>query len=42
MRLDTKEGENDFYILARQRGQAGKDVQQVRLIKDKDGKCAKK
>ncbi|XP_051779618.1 uncharacterized protein LOC127526820 [Erpetoichthys calabaricus] len=36
-RLDTKEGERDLYRLARQRDQAGKDVQQVRVIKDKDG-----
>ncbi|XP_051786647.1 uncharacterized protein LOC127528918 [Erpetoichthys calabaricus] len=34
-RLDTKEGEKDRW--ARQRDQAGKDVQQVRVIKDKDG-----
>ena len=36
-RLDTKEGEKDLYRLARQRDRAGKDVQQVRMIKDKDG-----
>ena len=36
-RLDTKEEEKDLYRLARQRNQAGKDVQQVRLIKDRDG-----
>ena len=36
-RLDTKEGEKDLYRLAGQRNQAGKDVQQVRLIKDMDG-----
>ncbi|KAG2465922.1 CFDP2 protein, partial [Polypterus senegalus] len=36
-RLDTKEGEKDLYQLARQRDRAGKDVQQVRVIKDKDG-----
>ena len=35
--LDTKEGENTLYRLARQRHQAGKDVQQVRMMKDKDG-----
>ncbi|KAG2468256.1 DYH2 protein, partial [Polypterus senegalus] len=35
-RLDTKEGEKDLYRLARQRDGAGKDVQQVRVIKDKD------
>ncbi|XP_062866594.1 uncharacterized protein LOC134329279, partial [Trichomycterus rosablanca] len=36
-RLDTKEGEKDLYRLARQRNQAGKDVQQVRLVKDRNG-----
>ncbi|XP_051784813.1 uncharacterized protein LOC127528357 [Erpetoichthys calabaricus] len=36
-RLDIKEGEKDLYQLARQREQAWKDVQQVRMIKDKDG-----
>ncbi|XP_051780043.1 uncharacterized protein LOC127526921 [Erpetoichthys calabaricus] len=36
-RLDTKQGEKDLYRLARQRDQAGKDVQQVRVINDKDG-----
>ncbi|KAG2466365.1 MSH3 protein, partial [Polypterus senegalus] len=36
-RLDTKEGENDLHRLARQRDRAGKDVQQVMVIKDKDG-----
>ena len=35
--LDTKEGEKTLYRLARQRHQAGKDVQQVRIMKDKDG-----
>ena len=35
--LDTKEGEKTLYRLARQRNQAGKDVQQVRMMKDKDG-----
>ena len=36
--MDTKEGENTLYRLARQRHQAGKDVQQqVRMMKDKDG-----
>ncbi|KAK3540620.1 hypothetical protein QTP70_034370 [Hemibagrus guttatus] len=37
-RLDTREGEKDLYRLARQRDQEGKDVQQVRLIKDRDGR----
>ena len=32
--LDTKEGERTLYRLARQRHQAGKDVQQVRMMKD--------
>ncbi|XP_051800420.1 uncharacterized protein LOC127532561 [Acanthochromis polyacanthus] len=36
-RLDSKEGETDLYRLARQRDRDGKDVQQVRVIKDKDG-----
>ena len=35
--LDTKEGEKTLYRLTRQRHQAGKDVQQVRMMKDKDG-----
>ena len=35
--LDTKEGEKTLYRLARQRHQAGKEVQQVRMMKDKDG-----
>ncbi|KAK3547951.1 hypothetical protein QTP70_001318 [Hemibagrus guttatus] len=37
-RIDTREGEKDLYRLARQRDQDGKDVQQVRVIKDRDGK----
>ncbi|KAK3524911.1 hypothetical protein QTP86_011511 [Hemibagrus guttatus] len=37
-RLDTREGEQDLYRLARQRDQDGKDVQQVRVIKDRDGR----
>ncbi|KAK2910488.1 hypothetical protein Q8A73_008203 [Channa argus] len=36
-RLGTKEGEVDLYRLARQRDRDRKDVQQVRVIKDKDG-----
>ncbi|KAK3524772.1 hypothetical protein QTP86_004217 [Hemibagrus guttatus] len=36
-RLDTREGEKDLYRLARQRDRDGKDVQQVRVIKDRDG-----
>ena len=35
-RLDTKEGECR-HLLARQRDGAGKDVQQVKLIYDRDG-----
>ncbi|KAK3566503.1 hypothetical protein QTP86_034008 [Hemibagrus guttatus] len=38
MRLDTREGEKDLYRLARQRDRDGKDVQQVRVIKDRDGR----
>ncbi|KAK3525233.1 hypothetical protein QTP86_024950, partial [Hemibagrus guttatus] len=37
-RLDIREGEKDFYRLARQRDRDGKDVQQVRVIKDRDGR----
>lgn len=37
-RLDTKEGEKDLYRLARQRDRDGKDVKQIRVIKDSDGK----
>ncbi|KAK3542088.1 hypothetical protein QTP86_013386 [Hemibagrus guttatus] len=37
-RLDTREGEKDLYSLARQRDRDGKDVQQVRVIKDRDGR----
>lgn len=35
-RLDSKEGETDLYRLARQRDRDGKDMQQVRVIKDRD------
>ncbi|KAK3512308.1 hypothetical protein QTP70_003296 [Hemibagrus guttatus] len=38
IRLDTREGEKDLYRLARHRDQDGKDVQQVRVIKDRDGR----
>ena len=34
--MDTKEGENDLYRLARQRDRDGKDVQQARVIKDRN------
>ncbi|KAK3551962.1 hypothetical protein QTP70_031499 [Hemibagrus guttatus] len=37
-RLDTREGEKDLYRLARQGDRDGKDVQQVRVIKDRDGR----
>ena len=36
-RLETKEGEKELYRLARQRDRAGKDVQNVRVIKDENG-----
>ena len=36
-RLETKEGEKEFYRLARQRDRSGKDVQHVRVIKDENG-----
>ena len=36
-RLETKEGEKELYRLARQRNRAGKDVLQVRVIKDENG-----
>ena len=36
-RLDSKEGETDLYRLVRQRDRDGKDVQQTRVIKDRDG-----
>ena len=35
--LESTEGDNTLYQLARQRHQAGKDVQHVRMMKDKDG-----
>ncbi|MCJ8736306.1 hypothetical protein PDJAM_G00258250 [Pangasius djambal] len=37
-RLDTREGQKDLYRLARQRDRDGKDVQHVRVIKDRDGR----
>ncbi|KAK3519958.1 hypothetical protein QTP70_008901 [Hemibagrus guttatus] len=37
-RLDTREGQKDLYRLARQRNRDVKDVQQVRVIKDRDGR----
>ncbi|KAK3565083.1 hypothetical protein QTP86_033141 [Hemibagrus guttatus] len=38
IRLDTREGEKDLYRLARQRDRDGKDVQQVKVIKDRNGR----
>ncbi|KAK3545874.1 hypothetical protein QTP70_016449 [Hemibagrus guttatus] len=38
MLIDTREGEKDLYRLARQRDRDGKDVQHVRVIKDRDGR----
>ncbi|KAK3511359.1 hypothetical protein QTP70_005292 [Hemibagrus guttatus] len=37
-RLDNREGEKDLYRLARQRDRDEKDVQQVSVIKDRDGR----
>jgi len=37
-KLETKEGEKDLYRLAKQKDRAGKDIQQVRVIKDAEGK----
>ena len=36
-RLETKEGEKELYRLTRQRNRAGKNVQDVRIIKDENG-----
>ena len=36
-RLETKEGEKELYRLARKRDRAGKNVQHVRVLKDKNG-----
>ena len=36
-RLETKEGEKELYTLARQRDRAGKDAQQLRIMKDENG-----
>ena len=35
-RLETKEGDKELYRLARQRDGAGKDVQHVKVLKDKN------
>ena len=37
VRLEKKEGEKELYRLARQRGRRGKDVQHVRILKNKNG-----
>ena len=37
LRLKTKEGEKELYRLARQRDRAGKDIQHVGVIKNKNG-----
>ncbi|MCJ8738184.1 hypothetical protein PDJAM_G00032500 [Pangasius djambal] len=37
-RLDTREGQKNLYRLARQRDRGGKDVQQVRVIKERGGR----
>ena len=36
-RLETKKGEKELYRFSRHRNRAGKDVQHVRIIKDKNG-----
>ena len=36
-RFETKKGKKELYRLARQRDRAGKDVEQVRVIKDENG-----
>lgn len=35
--MENQEGETDLYRLVRQRARDGKDVQQVRVIKDRVG-----
>lgn len=37
VRLNSNKGEKDVYLLARKRDQDGKDVQQIRVMKDVDG-----
>ena len=37
-KLNTREGEKELYRLARQRDKAGKDVQQIRVVKESDGR----
>ena len=36
--METKEGENELFKIARQKNRKSKDVQQVRVIKSKTGK----
>ena len=36
-KLETKEGENELFKIAKQRNRQSKDVQQVRVIKSKTG-----
>ena len=36
-RLETKEGEKEFYRFASKRDRTGKDVEHVRVIKDENG-----
>ena len=36
-RLETKEGEKEFYRLARQKDRTEKDVQHVRILKNENG-----
>ena len=37
-KLDSREGEKDLYRIAKQRDKASKDIRQVKVIKDVDGK----
>ena len=39
-RLETKEGEMELFKIAKQRDRQGKDVHQVRVIKNEDGGSA--
>ena len=38
-KLETKEGENEVFKIAKQRNRQSNDVQQVRVIKSKTGRC---
>ena len=40
--METKEGENEFFKIAKQRNIQSKDVQQVRVIKSKTGEMLMK